>query len=330
MTPCSKATSSLIGAEGFFFVMESCVGRPGRGKLSRGGLIGLAGPGAAAVLLSVALGGVVCKSPSETAPPPPVTVTVRATFYNHTQGPLGEKVYSGISGQPLLIRVNDISASNIDSQRIAVRQAGAGSGLGPLVGFSRNGEVSTTYPSSSGNWEVYLMNTGAGADYSLIDYWVDKGEGKLLYSPDAKWFRQNFNGYTGPEEPINDAINQLNNTLNYSWKKYGSYNKVSNGGNFGVGYDYCSGNAGISTSVWAGCNPNICTTYVPRLKIFLDEIFELQTQVDDIGGSSSNSVICDLSTGNLNAIGRDLLGYVYVKDEKTAGTSKSGISFRLD
>jgi hypothetical protein len=111
-----------------------------------------------------------CKSPEKPQEPEqPHQVTVRAIFYNHTQGLIGEKTYTGMSGQSLAIKVGDIAANNVDSQRIAVRKAGGGSSLGRLVGFSRNGEVSTIYPNSDSDFEVYLMNTTAKAKYQLID-----------------------------------------------------------------------------------------------------------------------------------------------------------------
>ena len=151
----------------------------------------------------------------------------------------------------------------------------------------------------------------------------------LLYSPDAKWHREDQDGKTGPEAPIDDAMNQLNNALSYSWKKYGSFNKVSSGGNFGVGYSYCDGWSGLHSSTWAGGNPDLTPEYWMKLKVFLEEIFELQTQTDDLGGKTTNLTICDLATGNLNLIGRDLLAYIYVKDSKasSSGSFKFGIEF---
>ena len=192
---------------------------------------------------------------------PPGPVTVNATFYNHTQGVISEKTYSGISGQPLVIKISDIYASDVDSKRIAVRNAGSGSSLGALVGFSRNGEVNTTYPSSNSDFDVFLMNANAGANYQLIDNWVDKRGGILLCPPDAKWSRQDLDGKTGPEAPINTVIGDLNYALNYPWKKYGSLTQVSSGGNIGVGYGYCNGWVGMHSATWAGVNPNFCKDY---------------------------------------------------------------------
>jgi len=268
--------------------------------------------------------GMGCGKDNPITPPiPPGPVTVNATFYNHTQGPLTSKAYSGISGQPLVIKISDIAAANVDSQRIAVRNAGSGSSLGQLVGFSRNGEVNTTYPNSNSDFDVFLMNTTAGANYQLIDGWVDKGGGILQCSPDVKWRREDKDGYTGPEAPIDDAMNQLNNALNYSWKKYGSFTQVSSAFHIGVGYGYCDGAVGLHSATWATVNPDFCKDYAFKLRVFLSEIFELQTNTDDLEGGDSSFTICNMSTGNLNAVGRDLFAYVYVKDSKTPGSGSS-------
>ena len=58
-------------------------------------------------------------------------------------------------------------------------------------------------------------------------------------------------------------------------------------------------------------------------RVFLEEIFELQTNTDDLGGEDTNFTICNTSTGNLNAVGRDFLAYVYVKDSKAPGSGSS-------
>jgi hypothetical protein len=260
--------------------------------------------------------GIGCKSPVEPEPPQPPTptsVAVRATFFNHTQGPIGEKTYSGISGQTLVIKVSDVYASNVDSQRIAVREAGSSSGLGKFVGFSRNREVSTTYPKQNMDYDVFLMNTSAGANYQLIDNWIDKVGGVLQFNPNASWRREDKDGKTGPEEPINIVISALSDAINYSWRKYGSLTKVSSGANFGVGYH---DGQPLHSSIWAGV-PYWLSTDFARLTGFNEEIFELLTNTDDLNGTNTWSLICD-STGRLNLVGRDLLAYVYVKDSKSS------------
>jgi hypothetical protein len=279
--------------------------------------------------------GIGCKSPNGPEPPPPPTeVTVRATFFNHTQGAIGEKLYTGISGQPLVIRTSDVSAGNVDQSRIAVREAFSNGFLGKLIGFSRSGEVQTSFPSQSRDYNAFLMNLGptTNADYLKVDEWDDGYSGRLEFGPVAKWHREDKNGYTGPEGPINDAFADLNNAIKYSWANYGSLDKVSSGGDFGVGYyNNGRGNYGEHTGTWAGVNPTTCTDDIIKLKVFLSELFEIITRTDDLGGRNTYESITNRATGHLNEIGRDLFAYVHVKDEKIAGTSsKSRFSLGFD
>ena len=95
------------------------------------------------------LAGMKCSNPTTPdIPVPPHQITVKVDFYNHTQGIIGEKTYTGMSSQPgLIIRVNDCpNTSTIDSKRIAVRQESQTIGLGKLVMFSRTGETNTDFP----------------------------------------------------------------------------------------------------------------------------------------------------------------------------------------
>lgn len=278
-----------------------------------------------------------CKDTPTTPKPPPTTpkdVVVNAYFRNHTQGGNYEKKYYGKSGEELIIKVSDVNVPNTDSKRIAVRKAANGGYLGELIGFSRNKEVKTTYPNQGMSYDVFLMNIGPttkSEHYQKIDDWVGKGGGTLEFQPNMEWHREDKHGKTGPEGPINDAIRDLSNAVNYSWAKYGSLTKVGSGGNFGVGYaDLPPGWGGDHTSDWAGVDYALKSDDI-RLKLFLAEIFELITRTKDIyDGERTYPLITDPITGHLNEIGRDLFAYVFVKDTKTASSSlKSGFSIKF-
>ena len=151
-----------------------------------------------------------------------------------------------------------------------------------------------------------------------MDTWTNTNEGVLEYVPPFKWYREDRNDYQGPEDVIQDAINQLNDALEYSWAKYGSLLRIDQRKNssFGVGYGYCRNQFGWHSPYWAGINPDHCLTYKMKLGTFLEEIFELITRLNDIGGKDTATLITDPDTGNLNDVGKDLLAYVFVKDEK--------------
>jgi len=72
--------------------------------------------------------------------------------------------------------------------------------------------------------------------------WQERGypcsNNPLRNSPNAKWHREDKDGFTGPKAPIDNVTWQLHNALQYSWAKYGSLTKVNSGGDFGVEYGY--------------------------------------------------------------------------------------------
>jgi len=272
----------------------------------------------------IGLTPIACKKTPFTPEPPPTPphqVTVKVDFYNHTQGIIGEKTYTGMSSQPgLIIKINDCpNTSTIDPKRIALRQENQGGGLGKLINFSRTGETNTNFPEeNTTTYQAYLMNNTNHADYNLIDEWIDKGAGILRFPPNCTWHREDRDGYTGKESIINNAVSQLNNAINYSWAKYGSLNKVGSNGNFGIGYGYCSNYIGVHTGSWAGANPDNCFDEIQQLQVFLSEIFELITGTDDLNGHNTFMTITNpYDNGNLNPIGKDLFAYVFVKDSKT-------------
>ena len=60
----------------------------------------------------------------EPPPTPPHQVIVKVDFYNHTQGIIGEKTYSGMSSQPgLIIKVNDCPNTSFPEENTTTYQA---------------------------------------------------------------------------------------------------------------------------------------------------------------------------------------------------------------
>ena len=255
-----------------------------------------------------------CKGTTEPEPPPAQDVTVNVKFYNHTQGELGEKSYNGTSGQPFGVSIGSLGYSGVDTGRIAVRKAAVRDTMGALVGFSRTGTIALQYPASDENWEAYLMNADAQQKYHLIDDY-DRG-GALLHPRNLGWKRGDGDA-VGPDEPIFEAFSQLGSALDFSWKIYGSYPQ---GGPVEVGYAQLIGAHADpyyflfnDTFIWV--DPERAPTDIDKLKWFIEAIFGYSAAVIGLPDPTySNLTICDQATGNLNAIGRDLLAYVYVKD----------------
>jgi hypothetical protein len=235
-------------------------------------------------------------------------------IYNHTQGFLTNFRKKLEPGDRMTIRISDLGVEGVDVNRMVVRE----DRFGTRIAYSQTGVVHFEAPNDDKSYTLYLMNASNGADYRKVDTWTNTNEGVLEYVPPLKWYREDRNDFHGPEDVIQDAINQLNDALNYSWTKYGSFQWIDQRKNssFGVGYGYCRNQFGWHSPYWAGINPDHCLTHTMKLGTFLEEIFELITRLDDIGGKDTAILITDPDTGNLNELGKDLLAYIFVKDEK--------------
>lgn len=265
----------------------------------------------------VALSFFTCQKESENKVPvsaPAVSVILSFDVYNHTQGYLTKLEKPLKNGDRVTLRISDFGVEGVDENRIVVRE----NRFGPRISFSHTGMASFEAPIESRNYTVYLMNASNGADYRIVDTWMNSNEGVLEYVPPLKWYREDRNDYCGPDDIILDAVNQLNEALDYSWARYGKLQKIDRRKNdsFGVGYGYCRNQFGWHSPYWAGVNPDHCLTDKTKLETFLEEIFELITRLNDIGGKDTASLITDPQTGRLNGVGKDLLAYVFVKDEK--------------
>lgn len=250
----------------------------------------------------------------KTLPEASDSVNLSFEIFNHTGGFLTAFEKTCRKGSHLTIDYSGLDVKGVDKERIVIRQ----DRFGELVAFSRTGTASFVAPALDENYTLYLMNASNGADYRLVDTWPDTYEGVLEYVPPLRWYREDRNDFQGPEDVITDAIAQLNDALDYPWATYGSIQRIDGRENdsFGVGYGYCRNQFGWHNPYWAGVNTEHCHTYKMILTTFLEEIFELLTRLDDIGGKDTANLITDPETGNLNEIGKDLLAYVFVKDEK--------------
>ena len=256
------------------------------------------------------------KDAQENVPPSRLADRVNLTFevFNHTQGFLTKYERTEQKGTPARIAIPELEVAGVDENRIVIREGR----FGRLIAFGKTGTADFEVPSEDRNYAVYLMNASSGADYRKVDTWINRNEGVLEYAPPLHWYRADRNGYQGPEDVIQDAIGQLNEALSYSWVTYGNFRKIDRRENdsFGVGYGYCRNQFGWHSPYWAGVNPEHCSSSHTRLGTFIEEIFELVTRLNDIGDKDTAGLITDPDTGNLNDVGKDLLAYVFVKDDK--------------
>lgn len=241
-------------------------------------------------------------------------VTLSFDVYNHTQGYLTgfERIVE--NGGKVVLKIRDLDIKGVDKDRIVIRK----DMIGPLTAFDTTGAADFEAPPEDRKYTIYLMNASHGADYRVVDTWAGANEGILEYGLPIKWFREDRNGYRGPDDVIQEAVDLMNEALTFDWATYGNLAEVGQRmkGSFGVGYGYCRNQFGWHNPYWAGINPDHCTTYEERLATFIEELFELVTRLNDIGGRDTANLITDPDNGELNGKGRDLLAYVFIKDRK--------------
>lgn len=303
-----------------------------RKKLSRRDLLALMGKagiaGTGAVMLGNCKGSPTTPPPPPPPPPPPVRSNVLVRFFNHTQGYLGEKTYSGMSESPLEIKVSDCpDTSTVDSSRIAVRKAANGGWLGSLIELSRTGKLNVArFPREDAAYDAFLMNTTNGADYDLIDNNPSSYHGKLFHSPNSTWWREDIYCF-GPDEMPREAMRQIKESLLFPWAKYMDFREVpmdpmAPAGDFFVGYvcprEYPGSSLrGHAHDMGAWVNLNVCQNEGhPLIRVFLEQIFKHITGCTQGEVAPGSMLTYQYITNDvtINVVGKDLLAYVPVKD----------------
>jgi len=244
----------------------------------------------------------------------PQVVSLSFDIFNHTQGFLKSMIRPAKPGQSFVMKIEDLGVTGVDERRIVIREGK----LGMRVAYSRLGECEFAVPNENRSYTVYLMNASSNADYRAVDVRVGLYEGNLCFPRAIYWVTEDRDGLQGPDEPLIQAIQQLNDALDYPWVSYGRFFKVDTviDSHLRVGYGECRDQYGWHTYNWAGVNPIHCSSHRFRLETFLEEIFELVTGTENIGGKDTASLITDGKTGRLNRVGQDLFAYIFVKDIK--------------
>jgi len=259
---------------------------------------------ALAVLIGLGTG---CGKDNPTTPPGPVTL--QFDVYNHTEGYRSQFSRTVLSGDQLIIKVNELGVSDVDSKKIAIKE----DNFGNHVIFSNTGEAAFTAPRQNTNNEVILFNSTNNAPYQWMD---DQNSG--LYNGIRNYgvYRKDFDGQTGPEDVWADVFDQLNAALDLGFVKWGSINRQPSGtsGDFSYGYGDSHGASGWHAGSYITINPQAFSNDVLRMTITgLEEAFENICCVDDIGGHPTAGTIAP--NGVLNPVGKDLFAYTFAKDD---------------
>jgi hypothetical protein len=280
--------------------------------------------------------GIGCKGGSPSGPTTPVQVTLQFDAFNHTQGFRSSLSKNVLSDSSVTIKVSDFSASDVDPNRIAIRERNSGGKVGNYVQYSNTGAATFSAPSQSMGYDVILFNTSNGAPYD----WMD-AQNSSLYKGKRNYvvYRQDRDGLTGPEsawggEPIPEIGNnygvfdQLNSALKPTAIpfSYGSIDRrpSAGSGDFSYGFGLCYGADGWHAGTWIAVNPTKSNT-MGQVAVGLEEAFENITGTQNIGGHSSLTII--QYQGIFNPVGQDLICYTSAKDQAGASTSRAKFSF---
>jgi hypothetical protein len=230
-----------------------------------------------------------------------------------------------MSGDNVIVRVNELNVNDVDPLRIAIR----GDGFGNLVRFSNTGETNFPAPNQNMSFDVILFNQlgndslGRQVSYS----WMDDQSSKLYRSKrNYVVYRKDRDGVTGPEEYWQSVFDQLNSALDLGWVKWGSITSKpmpnDGTGDFSYGYGICTYSGGRADGLHAGSYILVDerTLYgTAPIAVGLEEAFENICVVQNIGGHPSLMTI--QKWGVLHQT--DLFAYVFAKDN-AGNTSSSG------
>jgi len=306
MKPIRRALEeSRISVRNFLITAVTILG--GRARTHSGRMVSLvrslSALGFPALVIYIGL-GIGCKKDTPITPPGPVTL--QFDVYNHTKGYRSQFSKTVMSGDSLIIKVNELGVSDVDSQRTAIKE----DNFGNHVIFSNTGKAAFTAPRQNMNYDVILFNSTNNAPYEWMD---SQFSGLFNNICNYTVYRKDFDGQTGPEDVWANVFDQLNAALDLGFVKWGSINRQPNGtsGDFSYGYGDSHGasgwHAGSFITVNAKINPN---NYVGT---GLAEAFENICCVDDIGDHPTAGIIAP--DGVLNPVGKDLFAYTFAKDD---------------
>jgi len=174
-----------------------------KGKMPRREFLEYAGKGLAG-LAGIGM-GMKCKNnpttpdiPDPKPPGPEPKINLNFTVYNHTQGQLGnfamEDVDEGTWHKISMdyIKSKGINLSTVEPRRMAIRKPN----FRELVNKTTGQELSVRAPSTTTDYDIFLLNNGNGADYNEMD---NQGANMRGGRHDFKTYRSDWAGSSIPE-----------------------------------------------------------------------------------------------------------------------------------
>lgn len=210
-------------------------------------------------------------------------------LYNSTQKTIGV-IFLESNGSMLTIKVSDFNTTGVDPNRIAVKRSD-----GSHLGYSNTGSVNISTNNFSGSVDAYVFNNYPGLEYAHFEQYTSK-----VGKREVTWHHEDRDGFVSDEAYVKSIMNKVHNLL----LGYGSFTKVSFGGDRGVGYSDCAGNAGKATYTWFGVNPiKAGTSNIENT--FFEEAFETLGGFDDIPNLRWNNFDTELL--------KHVMSFIYLK-----------------
>jgi hypothetical protein len=216
-------------------------------------------------------------------------------YVNSTKGLINRMVYANDGDEePINIKISDIQ-SNVDPLRIAIRD-----NKGDFLKYSNTGNIMVDFYGGK-TIKAYVFNKYPGLDYSKFE-----NNKTLMSRRNGTWHPENHRGASGDDNIRDDAMRILNDSLG----EFGSWTKVNNGGDRGVGYaNLDEGRVGFRTATWFGVN-SYYVNGMSRKRIidtFLEEGGETFGGFVDVRGLTSSTMDRDLLT--------HVVRFVYAKSD---------------
>jgi len=163
--------------------------------------------------------------------PGPVTISFKDSLNN----PLGSITF----GDDRVLTVGEVSGgADVDPKRIALYEESDGDKT--YIGYSTTGSIQVSYKEGA-TFIAFVFPNHPGLSYEELE-WISPYFGK-----NVEWHHEDKPGYTSDPAFIRSTMNYVAGLVHHGTFK--------EGGGIGVGYGYCSGNAGERTPSWMGANP---------------------------------------------------------------------------
>lgn len=261
---------------------------------------------------------------TETPIPPSPDYTVTFEVFNHQLGLQKTFTKTGKAGTSITISSADWSdVTNVNSKYWVLRQDGFGDYVTDASDSSTT--WTTIIPKNGTTYEIYAANSTNNAPYEKLYNAQYPTWGTLNHvGRTAKWkFLQG--NQSASKDVYTTAINQIRAAIRPPWgPAFGELTEVTSGEDINVKFNTLPGILGdraLGPPVKITVDTAECSKRnIAPVRICIAELVETLGGFDDIADTGDHSSYLLITDANgLNALGADIISWVYAKDKK-AGT----------